>query len=205
MAHNKTERAIALAGVYQAASLVALIANKKPVDVHYLEASIASIFNTSPKDTLDVFGGDLANLRLGLTQLASDKQNEDITRYVISLLAVDTQLNKRPDMLADIGRRLQHVQTGLAFSDNPNDKFNRLSGVYQDTLSTLAFRIQVVGDREHLTQTANSDKIRSLLLAGVRAARLWRQVGGSKWQFIFARGSIEKLSKQLLNQLSSVN
>jgi high frequency lysogenization protein len=33
-----------------------------------------------------------------------------------------------------------------------------------------------------------ANRIRACLLAGVRAARLWRQVGGSRWQLIFSRG-----------------
>ncbi len=39
----------------------------------------------------------------------------------------------------------------------------------------------------HLQQTDNAAKIRALLLAGIRSARLWRQLGGHRWQLIFSR------------------
>ena len=33
-------------------------------------------------------------------------------------------------------------------------------------------------------------RIRSLLLAGIRSAILWQQMGGKRWHFLFARKSI---------------
>jgi high frequency lysogenization protein len=39
----------------------------------------------------------------------------------------------------------------------------------------------------HLQQSDNAAKIRALLLAGIRSARLWRQLGGHRWQMIFSR------------------
>ena len=67
-------------------------------------------------------------------------------------------------------------------------------GLYQDTLSTFSQRIQVQGDMRHLQQPSNAAKIRALLLTGIRAARLWRQLGGHRWQLVFSRG-------KLLNEL----
>ena len=45
-----------------------------------------------------------------------------------------------------------------------------------DVLSTLRQRIQVHGDMRNLQQPNNASKIRALLLAGIRSARLWRQL-----------------------------
>ncbi|MNJ04984.1 High frequency lysogenization protein HflD [compost metagenome] len=45
-----------------------------------------------------------------------------------------------------------------------------------------------------LQQASNASKIRALLLAGIRAARLWRQLGGHRWQLVFSR-------RKLLNEL----
>ena len=52
----------------------------------------------------------------------------------------------------------------------------------------------------YLQQSANAAKIRTLLFAGVRAARLWRQLGGSRWQLVFGR---RKLLKELYPLLRS--
>jgi high frequency lysogenization protein len=41
-------------------------------------------------------------------------------------------------------------------------------------------------------------EIRALLLAAVRSALLWRQLGGSQWQFLLARRAmVEAIGRQL--------
>ncbi|MFH7445201.1 DUF489 family protein, partial [Pseudomonas syringae pv. tagetis] len=55
-------------------------------------------------------------------------------------------------------------------------------------------RIQVQGDMRNLQQPNNASKIRAILLAGIRSARLCRQVGGHRWQLVFSR---PKLLKEL--------
>jgi high frequency lysogenization protein len=69
--------------------------------------------------------------------------------------------------------------------------------LYQDTLSTLSFRVQVTGNVQHLKTPANADKIRALLLAGVRSAMLWKQLGGKRWQLILQRRQIVNSCRQL--------
>lgn len=203
MAHSKAERAVAFAGVLQAAHLVSLVSQRQPYSQSAFDASIDSILVTSPENTLAVFADKLGNVQTGLKQLSElNKKDEMLMRYTISLLAVEKQLSKRPDILATIGRRLQHMQHQI-HDDDATSRLQRLSGVYQDTVSTLPFRIQVIGDRDYLTQAHISDKIRSLLFAGVRSAMLWRQVGGNKWQLIFGRGALEKQAKYLIQQISS--
>jgi len=39
----------------------------------------------------------------------------------------------------------------------------------------------------YLQQSTNAARIRALLLAGIRSARLWRQLGGHRWQLLFSR------------------
>lgn len=208
MKHSKEERIIALAGLFQAATLVVQLARGETLDQEAVLSSIDSLFELNPDNTLAVYGGQLQNIRFGLKQLQQVLENQrqaehgETARYVINLLAAEKQLRKQPDMLKTIGGRLQHLQYKREhFSDNLPDILQSLSGLYQDTLSTLPFRIKVNGERQHLTQAAVSDKIRALLFAGVRAAMLWRQLGGSKWQLLFGRSDIERISKQLLNQI----
>jgi len=72
-----------------------------------------------------------------------------------------------------------------------------LAGLYQETLSTFKFRIQVGGDPRLLQNTENAAKIRALLLAGIRAAMLWRQVGGRRWHLLFFRSRLRPSLKKL--------
>jgi len=45
------------------------------------------------------------------------------------------------------------------------------------------------------------NKIRALLLAGIRSAMLWRQCGGSRWRFIFFRRKIQREAEFLLSEI----
>ena len=45
-----------------------------------------------------------------------------------------------------------------------------------------------------------SNKIRSLLLAGIRSAMLWRQCGGKRWQILLGRKRMLSLSHKLTKQ-----
>ncbi len=45
----------------------------------------------------------------------------------------------------------------------------------------------VKGEEKFLSQTNNANKIRALLLSGIRSAVLWRQVGGNRWQLLLKR------------------
>ena len=57
MMRASVEQTIALAGVFQAASLVDQIARQGLVSQDALEASVASLFVTNPNNTEDVYGG----------------------------------------------------------------------------------------------------------------------------------------------------
>jgi high frequency lysogenization protein len=45
------------------------------------------------------------------------------------------------------------------------------------------------------------EKVRALLLAGIRAAVLWRQVGGSRLQILFSRAKIKAAAEKILQQI----
>ena len=70
--------------------------------------------------------------------------------------------------------------------------------LYQDTVSTFSFRIQVTGEPRHLQNSDNANKVRALLLAGIRAAILWRQVGGKRWQLLLFRSRVGKSARKIL-------
>jgi high frequency lysogenization protein len=45
----------------------------------------------------------------------------------------------------------------------------------------------VRGEPNYLQNPDNQNRIRALLLAGIRAAWLWRQMGGNRWRILFGR------------------
>ena len=66
----------------------------------------------------------------------------------------------------------------------------QLGAAYVDTLGTLDFRIQVRGNAQQLQAPGMAERVRAILLAGVRAAWLWQRLGGRRWHLIFMRGRI---------------
>ncbi len=75
---------------------------------------------------------------------------------------------------------------------------NKIDGLYQETISSISPRIIVQGDQGFLTNTDNASKIRTLLLAGIRSAVLWNQLGGSKWKLLFSRKKYLHAAQSLL-------
>lgn len=204
----KQNRQIALAALFQSAQAVADLGKNGHCDSQVESVLLKSLFVFEPESTLAIYDGRLKNLSVGLNFLQQFSQHpeqqhfQQVTRYVIGLLSLEKQLSKNTEMQSVIHSRLKHIEFNQAhFSDNRQQLASAISGVYQDTLSTLKFRIQVQGKPEVLQQTAISDRVRALLLAGIRAAMLWRQLGGSKWQLIFGRKAIESQSQQLLQQI----
>ena len=56
----------------------------------------------------------------------------------------------------------------------------------------------VKGEPPHLQNPDNINKIRALLLAGIRSAMLWRQVGGLRRHIIFNRRKLLTITHRLL-------
>ena len=203
---------IALAAIMQVAELVADIADNGHCDSYYSEALIDSLFVFNPSSTLDVYGNKLQHLELGLSTLSKlskpvdAKRFSQVTRYAISLIALEKQLSKQADMLELMRNRLNHIDFNQRHFLEDGDYLpirTSLSGIYQDTISQLKFRIQVKGNMDHLTQTHNADHIRALLFAGVRAAMLWRQLGCSRWKLVFKRAKIEQQAEYLTQQIKN--
>ena len=109
-------------------------------------------------------------------------------RYVFSLLYLERKFAADPDMMSVVRSRLEHTSFRAEhFASNVNELCHSVSGIYQDTLSKQRFRIKVTGSAQHLQDTNNADIIRALLLAGIRAAFLWRQLGGRRWTLLLQR------------------
>ena len=202
---NKTqEQLIALGAVFEAAFLVDKIAKSGQINEAQLSCMLGSLLVRDPQSTLDVYGGDDLNQRDGYRALLSALERDpstlqrDSLRYALALLGLERKLAKRDDMLQIMGSRLDQIQQQVQHFGLVHDNVIASCGsLYQDTLSTFSQRIQVQGDMRHLQQPSNAAKIRALLLAGIRAARLWRQLGGHRWQLVFSR-------RKLLNELQSM-
>ena len=204
------QQAVALAGVAQAARLVDQISKTGGYPLEFLESSIHSLFEFDSDSVTDVYGG-LPGVKLGLHNLSSllanrqDQENQDMVRYVFSMLYLERKFSDNPEMMSVIHSRLQHASFRAEhFAGHVNDVCHSISGIYQDTLSKLKFRIKVTGSAQHLQDTKNADIIRALLLAGIRSAFLWRQLGGRRWKLLLQRKQLLAASQNLSRGLGVV-
>ena len=204
------QQTIALAGVAQAARLVDQISRTGSYPVEFLEPSIHSLFEFEPDNVADIFGG-LAGVKLGLNNLSAmlasrqADENREIVRYVLNMLYLERKFAASNEMMSVVHSRLEHTSFKAEhFAGHVNDVCHSVSGIYQDTLSKMRFRIKVSGSAQHLQDKLNADIIRALLLAGIRSAFLWRQLGGRRWRLLFDRKRILQTSQHLSRDLPVV-
>lgn len=204
-------RHLALAGVCQAAALVKQIARTGEINHKAFAASINSITVTSPTNPIEVFGS-IDNVYLGystlIDQLGNDDQQKDVevTRYVANLLALERKISKSKKVLDELAQRISQIQRQqqhLAILDE--QMLSNLAGIYSDVISPVTRKIQISGSPALLKRADNQHKIRAILLAGLRAAVLWRQLGGKRRQILFSRQGILRDAKAALNQSTRAN
>ena len=205
MANTLYDRTIAFAGMCQAVALVQQIARNGHCDQDAFETSIKAILNTNPANTLDVFGNE-SQLKLGLECLVkgidSTPTGSEVTRYLISLMALERKLMGRNDAMSQLGDRIQMVQRQTGHYDLFEEQMiSNVASIYLDVISPIGPRIQVTGTPTVLQQTSNQHKVRALLLSGIRSAVLWRQVGGRRRHLIFGRKKMVEQAQILLARM----
>ena len=206
------DQTITLAAICQVAQLVQQVSRNGQIDDHELAILLNSITATSPDNTLAVYGNDLTNVKQGLEvlihHLGESTSNKDkakdpeLTRYIISLINLERKLAKQPKQLSKLGSRIDKSKRQLEhYAITSETLVASFASIYSDIISPLGNRIQVTGEPSILKQPVNQYKIRALLLAGIRAAVLWRQVGGKRRNILFSRSKIVTTAKQLLNTI----
>lgn len=202
MSDKFQDRTMAFAGICQAAYLVQKVARDGTCDEASLRESLQSVLVTNPKLPLEVFGSHLAirdGYRALVEQLGADgsQKNAELTRYVVSLIALERKLAKRKDILNMLGERIGQIGRQQQHFDLLDEQIlANMANIYSDLISPIGPRIQIAGTPLFLQQPLVQHKVRALLLAGIRAVVLWRQLGGSRTQIIFARKKMVELAKR---------
>ena len=204
------ETVLALAGVCQSAAIVQQIARKGQADQAAFETSIKSIVITNPEHTEEVFGS-FEKLKLGFTILSnqlgnkSKKKDAEITRYIANILGLERKLAKKPQKFNELAQRIEQIQRQeLHYDLFESNMLANLAAVYVDVITPIGPRIQVSGIPENLKQQHIQNKVRASLLAGVRAAVLWRQTGGKRRQILLNRKSILSTAELALKKINLI-
>lgn len=205
VAKNYHDITLAMAGICQSAHLVQQLAHQGSCDMDALKASLKSIMNINPPSTLDVFGNTERNLKIGLETLlgilnsSREGLGAELSRYTFSLMVLERRLHNNREAMNELGSRISQLDRQLEHYDLLSDTFiNVLAGIYVDVISKLGPRIQVTGAQEVLKNPQIQAKVRATLLAGIRAAVLWQQVGGSRLQLMFSRSKLVRHAQDIL-------
>ncbi len=185
------DRVLALGALLVALSQVRRIAETGQSDTATLQVALDSVFRLDAADTAAAVGGVDAvrpGLRLLRDYLAGTNKDEALGKLAMAVM----QLERR--FVADAAMT-ERVRTGLRALQGPVERLGSphhdvvagLASLYADTLSHLRPRVMVPGNPHYLGQAGVVAEIRALLLAALRAAVLWRQMGGSLWDFLFRR------------------
>lgn len=211
MKHSEADQCLALAGLLQATDLVQKLAYGKPVDVAAMQTMISSIFSLDAPSVPAVYGSS-QGLATGLKALKKyltvkpGPEQMGIIRYVLNILNLERKLSQRKDLLELLGHGIEAAKPAeeLTSEDALSDEavINQLANLYQKTISTLTPRIMVNGEPRILAQADQVNRIRTMLLSGIRSAVLWRQCGGNKISLLFRRRAVITQTEILLQRLS---
>lgn len=208
MSKTITDRTLALAGLFQAVSLVAQTARRGMVEQAPFEAVIRSLFVRDADTTVDIWG-DLSALRHGLLVLqrqlggGTEPRDLELTRYGVALLTLERKLAARKDLLNTIAEGLEKAERQREhFPTTHESVIAALADIYVNTISTLQPRIMVTGEHGHLQNPDTANRVRALLLAGMRAAVVWSQSGGSRLQLLLRRKAFLAETQRLLGQMT---
>lgn len=202
---------IALAGVFQAAQLVKDLAHRGEINEDAYLTCIHSLLDLNPPDIKSIYG-NTSHLSTGLKtmikffQQNSDERDKEIASYFVSLIILQRKLNKNPGMMQKIHDRIPFLTTQIKHFgiEHPTVTAN-IADIYTSTLSQLKYRIHVQGNRLYLENEAGINKVRALLLAGIRAAMLWQQMGGRMYQLFLFRKRFIVAAKELLTTQGNQN
>jgi high frequency lysogenization protein len=197
-----SERVLALAGVLQALSQVRRIADTGQSDAAVVQAALDSVFRIDA-DTPEEVYGRVANLAPGLKLLRDylNKQTSDdgLARLALSVLQLERRFVGEPNTVSAVASGITEIAplADASGSTHP-DVLSALGGLYADTISHLRPRVMVQGNPHYLGQPGVVAEIRAILLAAVRSAVLWRQLGGSFWDLLFSRRAMADAASEWL-------
>ena len=192
MSSSFDDRVLALAGIAQALQQVRRIAETGHSDSAVVRTAMDSVMRIDAPSPAAVYG-DSHQLEPGLRLLrdyfGNQGKDELLPRLALSVMQLERRFVRE-------GATVDKVEAGIeragsiardrGDSCHP-DVLSAMGALYADTISQLKPKIMVQGNPHYLGQAGVVSEIRALLLAALRSAVLWRQCGGSLWDFVFRR------------------
>jgi high frequency lysogenization protein len=200
------QQALALAAVFQASNQVYKLAYNGVSDKEKMSFSMSTLLNQNP-DSLDQLYGSIENLEDGLDSMkmflenannVSEPKYKEVISYVMSSIHLASKLSNDNQLLTKIDDGIDNArQQADHFSITHDNVYSNVGSLYQDTISNMRLRIQVMGSAVYLQQSAVAARIRCMLFAAIRNAFLWRQFGGKRRHLLLQRKAFLNVINQL--------
>ncbi|MBN8801922.1 MAG: lysogenization regulator HflD [Lysobacteraceae bacterium SCN 69-123] len=203
MSSSFDDRVLALAGIAQALQQVRRIAETGHSDNAVVRTAMDSVMRIDAPSPAAVYG-DSHQLEPGLRLLRDyfGNQGKDalLPRLALSVMQLERRFVRERATVDKVQAGIERAAAQARELGDPAhpEVLGAMGGLYADTISQLKPRIMVQGNPHYLGQAGVVAEIRALLLAAVRSAVLWRQLGGSYWDFLFSRKAmLEAISRRL--------
>lgn len=193
--NRMSDRVLALAGLVQSLAQVRRIAEHGQSDPAAAKAVLDSVFRIDAPSVEAVYGRGAAlgpGLRLMRDYFGRQSRDEALLRLVLSVLQLERRFSGEHGMARAVGDGITRTAQHAGDDSTHPDVLNALGGLYAETLSQLRPKVMVQGNPHYLAQPAVVAEIRALLLSAVRSAVLWRQLGGSYWDFMLSRKAMRE-------------
>lgn len=196
------ERALALAALLQAVEQVQLMANQGQAQSQPLATCIGGLFVFDAESTESIYG-NRHQLKPGLKRLNAQLQGEasrdgTMTRIALNILHLERQFKGNRKAMDAVQAQLHLIKSEAdSLGSTHPDVLAALGKTYAEIVSPLGAKIMVQGNPVYLAQPQVVAEVRAALLAAVRAAFQWRQVGGSYWDLFLGRGKLLAATQQL--------
>ncbi|MBP6798102.1 MAG: high frequency lysogenization protein HflD [Luteimonas sp.] len=190
------DRVLALAGLAQALRQVRRIADTGQADAAVLATSLDSVFRIDAATPEDVYGG-AREVRPGLLLLRDYLSNQGGDTQLPKLALAVTQLERRFSADDAVGEAVHEGILAIKpraeqLGSSHPEVLSALGSLYAETVSHLRPKVMVQGNPHYLGQADIVAEIRAILLAALRSAVLWRQMGGSAWDIFLRRRAMQQ-------------
>ncbi|TWI03808.1 high frequency lysogenization protein [Luteimonas cucumeris] len=185
------DRVLALAGLAQALQQVRRIAETGQSDAAVVATAIDSVFRIDAESPLAIYGNGAAlrpGLRLVREYLGSRIDDPLLPKLALAVMQIERRFVGDAQSVAQVQRGIASLAPAAErLGSTHPDILAGLGSLYAETISQLRPRVMVQGNPHYLGQPNVVAEIRSILLAALRSAVLWRQLGGSYWDLLLRR------------------